>query len=88
MNLLYKNPYLEEGEEEEEEEEEIKSPKEEHSPFILKKMEQLFLKSRSVYLWGPVEDRSAREVVSKYCCWMQTNLERRSSFTLIALVEW
>jgi ATP-dependent Clp protease protease subunit len=62
---LYKNPYLEEGEEEEEEEEEIKSPKEEHSPFILKKMEQLFLKSRSVYLWGPVEDRSAREVVSK-----------------------
>jgi ATP-dependent Clp protease protease subunit len=65
MNLLYKNPYLEEGEEEEEEEEEIKSPKEEHSPFILKKMEQLFLKSRSVYLWGPVEDRSAREVVSK-----------------------
>jgi ATP-dependent Clp protease protease subunit len=65
MDLLYKNPYLEEGEEEEEEEEEIKSPKEEHSPFILKKMEQLFLKSRSVYLWGPVEDRSAREVVSK-----------------------
>lgn len=65
MNLLYKNPYFAEGEEEEEPEEEAKPPKEEHSPYILKKMEQLFLKSRSVYLWGAVEDRSARDVVSK-----------------------
>ncbi len=66
MNLLYKNPYLEEGEGDEEPDmEDAKPPKEEHSPYILKKMEQLFLKSRSVYLWGAVEDRSAREVVSK-----------------------
>ncbi|HEX6915695.1 MAG TPA: ATP-dependent Clp protease proteolytic subunit [Chitinophagaceae bacterium] len=66
MNLLYKNPYLSEGDEEEEPDtEEAKPPKEEHSPYILKKMEQLFLKSRSVYLWGAVEDRSAREVVTK-----------------------
>ena len=28
-------------------------------------MEQLFLKSRAVYFWGPVEDKSAREVVNK-----------------------
>ena len=28
-------------------------------------MEQLFLKNRAVYLWGPVEDKSARDVVSK-----------------------
>jgi ATP-dependent Clp protease, protease subunit len=65
MNLLYKSPFLEEGDEEEDPEEEAKPPKEDHSPYILKKMEQLFLKSRSVYLWGAVEDRSAREVVSK-----------------------
>ena len=31
----------------------------------MKKMEQLFLKNRAVYLWGPVEDKSARDVVSK-----------------------
>jgi ATP-dependent Clp protease protease subunit len=65
MNLLYKSPFLEEGDEEEDPEEEAKPPKEENSPYILKKLEQLFLKSRSVYLWGAVEDRSAREVVSK-----------------------
>jgi ATP-dependent Clp protease protease subunit len=28
-------------------------------------MEQLFLKKRAVYLWGAVEDKSARDVVSK-----------------------
>ena len=28
-------------------------------------MEQLFLKNRSVYFWGPVDDKSARDVVSK-----------------------
>jgi ATP-dependent Clp protease, protease subunit len=65
MNLLYKNPYFEEEGDEQEPEDEAKPPKEEHSPYILKKMEQLFLKSRSVYLWGAVEDRSAREVVTK-----------------------
>lgn len=66
MKLLYKNPYLEEGEDDDEPDmDEAKPPKEEHSPYILKKMEQLFLKSRSVYLWGAVEDRSARDVVSK-----------------------
>jgi len=67
MNLLYKNPFLSEEEEGDDEPDlsEAKSPKEDNSPFILKKMEQLFLKNRSVYLWGAVEDRSAREVVSK-----------------------
>src|SRR5215471_20470328 len=39
--------------------------KPEQSPYLLKKMEQLFLKNRSVYFWGPVEDKSARDVVSK-----------------------
>ena len=35
------------------------------SPFLAKKMEELFLKKRAVYLWGQVDDKSAREVVSK-----------------------
>jgi len=32
---------------------------------MLKKMEQLFFEKRSVYLWGVVDDKSAREVVNK-----------------------
>ena len=31
----------------------------------MKKMEQLFLKKRAVYLWGAVEDKTARDIVSK-----------------------
>ena len=42
-----------------------KEEKPEQSPYLMKKMEQLFLKNRAVYLWGPVEDKSARDVVSK-----------------------
>src|ERR1700750_519330 len=48
-----------------EEEEAPKEEKPEQSPYLMKKMEQLFLKNRAVYLWGPVEDKSARDVVSK-----------------------
>src|SRR3954469_23089772 len=46
-------------------EEPPKEEKPEQSPYLMKKMEQLFLKNRAVYLWGPVEDKSARDVVSK-----------------------
>ena len=46
-------------------EEPQKEEKPEQSPYLMKKMEQLFLKSRAVYLWGPVEDKSARDIVSK-----------------------
>jgi ATP-dependent Clp protease protease subunit len=45
--------------------EEQKEEKPEQSQYLMKKMEQLFLKNRAVYLWGPVEDKSARDVVSK-----------------------
>ena len=48
-----------------EEEEQPKEDKQEQSPYLMKKMEQLFLKKRAVYLWGPVEDKSARDIVSK-----------------------
>jgi ATP-dependent Clp protease protease subunit len=47
------------------EEEPQKEDKPEQSPYLMKKMEQLFLKNRAVYFWGPVEDKSARDVVSK-----------------------
>lgn len=60
------NPFvMNEGEEEPEEEETVKPEKEEHSQYLMKKMEKLFLEKRAVYLWGAVEDRSAREIVSK-----------------------
>lgn len=47
------------------EEEQPKEDKPEQSPYLMKKMEQLFLKKRAVYLWGAVDDKSARDVVSK-----------------------
>lgn len=50
---------------EDEEEENQKEDKPEQSPFLTKKMEQLFLEKRAVYLWGVVDDKSAREFVSK-----------------------
>ena len=47
------------------EEEQPKEDKPEQSPYLMKKMEQLFLKKRAVYLWGAVEDKTARDIVSK-----------------------
>jgi ATP-dependent Clp protease protease subunit len=58
----YINPFLNNDEEDDE-------PKEEKTAaapdFMNKKMEKLFFEKRAVYLWGPVEDKSARDVVSK-----------------------
>ena len=48
-----------------EEEDEEKAENPEKSQALMKKMENLFLEKRAVYLWGPVEDKSARDVVSK-----------------------
>jgi ATP-dependent Clp protease protease subunit len=48
-----------------EEKNEKEEKEEQKSSFLLKKMEQLFLQKRTVYLWGVVDDRSARDVVSK-----------------------
>src|SRR5690242_962673 len=47
------------------EEEQPREDKPEQSPYLMKKMEQLFLKKRAVYLWGAVDDKSARDIVSK-----------------------
>lgn len=47
-----------------EEEEKEEQPKSDMMMFS-KKLEKYFFESRSVYLWGVVEDKSARDVVSK-----------------------
>ena len=50
---------------EDEEEENEKEEKQQFSPLLMKKMEKLFLEKRAVYLWGVVDDKSARDIVSK-----------------------
>lgn len=50
---------------EDEENEKENDKQEAQSPLLMKKMEQLFLDKRAVYLWGQVDDKSARDVVSK-----------------------
>ncbi|NCT93922.1 MAG: ATP-dependent Clp protease proteolytic subunit [Chitinophagaceae bacterium] len=49
----------------EDEENEPKDDRKEDMGFMMKKMEKLFFEKRAVYLWGVVDDKSAREVVSK-----------------------
>lgn len=49
----------------EEDKPEREEKEEQRSSFLLKKMEQLFLQKRAIYLWGVVDDRSAKDVVSK-----------------------
>jgi ATP-dependent Clp protease protease subunit len=50
------------------EEPDEQEPKEEKAPdmgMLMKKMEKYFFENRSVYLWGEVSDRSAKDIVSK-----------------------
>ena len=56
------NPYLMEDEEENEPKEDKQEPM---GGFMMKKMEKLFFEKRTVYLWGPVDDKSAKDLVSK-----------------------
>jgi ATP-dependent Clp protease protease subunit len=56
------NPYLMEDEEAEEPKGEKQEP---IGGFMVKKMEKLFFEKRAVYLWGVVDDKSARDIVSK-----------------------
>lgn len=58
----YINPYLMEDEEENEPKEEKQEPM---GNFMMKKMEKLFFEKRAVYLWGPVDDKSAKDIVTK-----------------------
>jgi ATP-dependent Clp protease protease subunit len=54
------NPYLMEDEEES-----VKEDKPVHNGMLMKKMEKLFFEKRTVYLWGVVDDNSAKDVVNK-----------------------
>ncbi|MDE3254312.1 MAG: ATP-dependent Clp protease proteolytic subunit [Bacteroidota bacterium] len=56
------NPYLMEDEEENEPKEEKQEPV---GAFMMKKMEKLFFEKRTVYLWGVVDDKSAKDLVTK-----------------------
>ncbi len=58
----YINPFIAKDEDEEEE-----KPKAEKEPggLIGKKLEKQFFEKRAVYLWGVVDDKSAKELVSK-----------------------
>lgn len=52
---------------EEPEEEDDEKPQVDNIPGSLwaKKQEELFFKNRNIYLWGPVDDRSAKDVVNR-----------------------
>lgn len=66
MNTLYQSPYILQDDDEEKEPD-IKpgTGDDPHSPLLLKKQEELFLEKRAVYLWGMVDDKSARDIVNK-----------------------
>jgi ATP-dependent Clp protease, protease subunit len=53
---------MDDEEEEEEEKEKEKSPE---MSMLLKKMEKYFFQTRAIYLWGAVDDKTAREVTTK-----------------------
>lgn len=63
-NIKYINWKLDNNEEEEEElgTPEVDKPM---PGMMLKKQEELFFKNRSIYLWGPVDDKSAKDIVNK-----------------------
>ncbi len=51
--------------EEEPEEKEPKEDKSAEASMLMKKMEKFFFRTRSVYLWGAVDDRTAKDVTTK-----------------------
>lgn len=63
ITSIYNNPFRMDDNEEEPKENQEKA--ESMGALLTKKMEQMFLDKRAVYLWGAVDDKSAREVVSK-----------------------
>ncbi|WP_199724486.1 ClpP family protease [Taibaiella sp. KBW10] len=63
----YKLNQLNIRQEDEEEEEEEEKPQVDNNPggMWAKKQEELFFKNRNIYLWGPVEDKSAKDIVNR-----------------------
>lgn len=65
MNLKqYTSRPIRNKEDEEEEEDKEQRPQPD-SMMLMKKLEKYFFDNRAVYLWGMVDDRSAKEVVNK-----------------------
>jgi len=64
---LYSEYYLNSFrmDDEEEPEKEEKNDKNPEMAMLMKKLEKYFFDTRSVYLWGAVDDRTAREVTTK-----------------------
>jgi len=44
---------------------EEKDKQEQPTGMLAKKMEQMFFEKRSIYFWGPVDDKSAKDIVTK-----------------------
>jgi len=63
MRQYFVNPYRMDDEPEEQPKED--KPQGPDAMMLMKKMEKYFFESRSVYLWGGVDDRSAKDVVNK-----------------------
>ena len=62
INTTYiNNPALMDDEEQEPKEEK----QEPMGAFMMKKMEKMFFDKRSIYLWGVVDDKSAKDIVTK-----------------------
>jgi ATP-dependent Clp protease protease subunit len=53
------------ADDEPDEHEEPKEDKSSEMGMLVKRMEKYFFETRSVHLWGPVEDRSAKDIVTK-----------------------
>ena len=58
------------------------------SMMLNKKLEKYFFEKRAVYLWGVVDDKSAKEVVSKFFCLMLINPVKKLNFISIVRVVW
>lgn len=64
LNKLYLNKRFEEEEpEEDDQEKELRAKTD--TEMLYKKLEKYFFKTRSIYFWGVVDDRSAKDIVTK-----------------------
>jgi ATP-dependent Clp protease protease subunit len=61
----YINPYLKEDDDDEEENNHKEDKPDPMAGFMMKKLEKLFFEKRAIYLWGVVDDKSAKDLVTK-----------------------
>lgn len=63
LNKAYLDKRFEEEPEEDDQEKELRAKTD--TEMLYRKLEKYFFKTRSIYLWGVVDDRSAKDVVTK-----------------------